>query len=152
MLEVVCSRFGWAKLSDGTRLGYRVVIVSVRALPDTEDRPIGPEFRIGIVTPVFIEECPEELKDRVKDKPLFTRKPEVLMNPNLWETVDVVESESTVETCLYYARNGRVYSITIEVEPTIVVRTLQFRDEDGNPVYLVRWARKEVVKLVKREG
>lgn len=147
MLQITSSKFGWAKLSDGTRLSYRVAILTVKTVPGTESRPIGPLFRVGTIAHVTVEYCPEELREKVKDKPPFKLEPSVLTNSELWEVVEVLEYEPARETCLYQARDGRVYSITTEIEPTIVARTLHFRDEYGNPVYFVRWARKDTVKL-----
>ena len=63
--------------------------------------------------------------------------------------IEIVEASPASETCEYVANDGRTYLIEVEVEPTIAARTLMYRDDRGNPIYLIRWSSKISVKVMK---
>ncbi|MCD6094992.1 MAG: hypothetical protein J7J99_00330 [Thermoprotei archaeon] len=143
MFHVVSSDVGYAKLSDGCVLSIRVAIVEIR---EGKVLPTGPEFFIGVAVRVYVASCPKDIKKLVKDKPQeFTE--DTLKRLDIWELVDIEDVQPAFEECEYRASDGRTYVIRVEIEPTIVARTLEYKDSFGNPVYYVRWSRKDIIKV-----
>ena len=145
LFEVIRNEPGYVKLSDGTILIIRVVITDIREI---RREPTGLIFNVGHSVSVAAF-SPESLKEIVKDKP----KPvglDYLKKLDVWEFIDIVECKNSIDECLYYGSDGLTYRISIEIEPTIASRTLEFRDEFMNPVYFVRWSPKIITKIEKR--
>jgi len=95
--------------------------------------PVGPD--LGIVCNVMVSvRSPSDLCEQDKKKPLPPPDGSHLSRLNIWEIVDIVESKSAIEECIYKAEDGRSYAILLEIEPTIVARTLEYRDQVGNPI------------------
>ena len=147
MFKVTASHPGHVKLSDGCRLGIRVAMIELR---EHELLPTGPQFVVGVAVRVYVDSCPENVRKLVEGKPVGLEK-NAIRRLEIWELVDIEEADIAFEECEYEASDGRTYVIRVEVEPTIVARTLEYRDSLGNPVYFVRWARKDVVRVKKRK-
>jgi len=142
-IRVVRSEFGYARLSDGTTISIRAIVLDVNEVSLT---PVGPD--LGIVYNVMVSvRSPSDLRERVKGKPLPPSDGSHLSRLNIWEIVDIVESKSAIEECVYEAEDGRSYTILLEIEPTIVARTLEYRDQAGNPLYHVRWSSRVITRL-----
>ncbi|MCE4629291.1 MAG: hypothetical protein F7C82_03335, partial [Desulfurococcales archaeon] len=112
-------------------------------------RPTGPDLRIGFNTS-FTVNSPRELRDQVKDKPLPPRDGSHVSRLDIWEIVDVVREEKAYELALYDASDGREYEIHVQIEVTAVARTLEYRDQEGNPIYFIRWSPCIRVRLAKK--
>jgi len=146
--RILRSNLGYAKLSDGALLGLRVAIFDVK---EFESLPTGPRFLVGNVVQVSVLECPNEVKELVKSKPIGLPG-DALRRLEIWELLDITESAPATEECEYCAHDGRTYLIIVEVEPTIVARTLEYRDEFGNPIYHVRWSQRQVIRVKRSRG
>jgi len=142
--EVLRNKPGYVVLSDKCELTVRVTITKIDEL---EKSPTGLSLGVGFNV-VIAASAPSELRAIVSDKPV-PKDGEHLKNLKIWEFVDIVEVERAVEEVLYYGSDGLKYKVIVEVEPTIVSRTLEFRDNDGNPVYNVRWSPLVLVKIAK---
>jgi len=147
VFRVTSTHSGRARLSDGCRLGFRVAIVELR---EHEILPTGPQFLVGVAVRVYVESCPDSVRKLVEGKPAGLTQ-DAIRRLDIWELVDLEEVEPAFEECEYKASDGRTYTIHVELEPTIAARTLEYRDPFGNPVYFVRWARKDAVR-VKKQG
>jgi len=139
----VRSKFGYAKLSDGTTISIRAIIIDINEVSLT---PVGPDLGIAYNVMVSVR-SPSDLRERVKEKPLPPSDGSHLSRLDIWEIVDIIESKGAVEECLYNAKNGKSYIVLLEIEPTIVARTLEYRDHMGNPIYYIRWSSRVVTKL-----
>lgn len=142
MFEIKHSVLGKVKLSDNSELSIRVAIVNVK---ESGMSPVGPDFLISAITRVSVSFCPDEIKGLVRDKPVLPS--DAIKRPEEWEIIDIVDASKACEECIYKACDGRRYLIRVEVKPTIVARTLKYRDDFGNPIYYVRWARRDIVEL-----
>ena len=135
--EVTSSKLGYIKLSDATEIAMRVSIVDIE---EGELKPVGPDLRVGLQVSFVVKKVPEELKRLVRDKPLPPSDGSHLRDLDKWEIVKILEKDNAVEECLYRARDGKAYKVSVEVEVTVVARTLEYRDRYGNPVYHLRWS------------
>ncbi|MCS7385803.1 MAG: hypothetical protein NDF55_03545 [archaeon GB-1867-005] len=142
--EVLRNKPGYVVLSDKSVLTVRVTITKIDEL---EKSPTGLSLGVGFNV-VIAASAPRELRVRVSNKPV-PRGGEHLKNLEIWEFVDIVEAEKAVEEVLYFGSDGLKYRVIVEIEPTIVSRTLEYRDNDGNPVYNVRWSPLVLVKIAK---
>lgn len=93
-----------------------------------------------------VAESPQELKQRVASKPTVPQDNSHLAQ-EIWESQRISESKPAFEEVSYKASDGVDYLIKVEAEPTIVKRTLEYRDDSGNPVYAVRYYQKNSVAL-----
>ena len=87
----------------------------------------------------FSVKAPEELRKRIRDKPLPPSDGSHLRNLEIWDIVRIIKKSNAMEECLYKASDGRTYKICVEVEVAIVARTLEYRDRNYNPIYHLRW-------------
>jgi len=142
--EVVKNVPGYIKLSDGTELIIRVVI---GVIDELEKTPTGLSLGIGF-RDVLAAYAPSELKEKVKEKPQ-PRDREHLTRLDIWEEVEIVEKRNALEEILYTGSDGKKYSVLVEIEPVAVSRTLEFKDERGQPIYHVRWGTRVLQKVIK---
>jgi len=137
------SKIGYIKLSDETMISLRVVIVDIR---EGMQKPVGPDLHIAHTT-LIKADSPQSLKEKVREKPLPPPTNIHLQNLEIWEIVDIIESENAFDECKYTATNGHTYRAIVEIEPTIAARTLEYRDDLGNPIYHLRLGTKILTKM-----
>ncbi len=89
------------------------------------------------------------MRELVKDKPVGLPN-DVVKRLDIWEFVNIVEVEPALEECEYTARDRRTYIVHTEVEPTSVARTLEYRDQFGSPIYLIKCSRKDIIRVKKK--
>ena len=140
--DVIKNIPGYIKLSDGTELILRVII---GVIDELERTPTGLSLGVGhrVIISAF---APKELKEKVKDKPQPVGR-EHQDRLDIWDEVKVLESRNAIEEVLYTGSDGKKYRVLVEIEPTIVSRTLEYRDERGNPIYSVRWGTRTLVRF-----
>ena len=144
---VAASKVGSIKLSDGSII---IVRVTVTDIVEKEVKPVGPDFGVSFQVS-FTVKSPEELRQIVKSKPLPPADGSHISNLKIWDIVEIVEKSNAAEECLYKAKDGRMYKVSVEVEVTIVARTLEYRDASGNPIYYLRWVPYVKVSLADYE-
>jgi len=142
-IKIDRSKIGYTKLADDTIILIRVAIFDIK---EGELKPTGPDFRIGYNVSISAE-ATQSLKNKVKEKPFPPPDGSHIKNLEIWEIIDIIEHDIAREEGIYKAKDNRIYRIIVEIEPTIVARTLEYKDPLGNPIYYVRWSPKIVVKL-----
>jgi len=101
---------------------------------------------LGIVYNVMVSvRSPSDLRERVKGRPLPPPDGSHLSKLNIWEIVDIIESKSAIEDA--YTKQKTAEAILLEIEPTIVARALEYRDQVGNPIYHVMWSSRVITRL-----
>jgi len=141
--HVVRSEPGYVKLSDGSTIISRVMITNIR---EQAFKPTGPDFLVSYRVS-FSVDAPDSLRDVVKTKPLPPPDASHISKLDIWEIVNITESKKSLEECLCKASDNREYIISAEIEATIIARTLEYKDEFGNPIYFVRWSPKVTIRL-----
>jgi len=134
--EIISSKTGFVKLSDGTVIHIRVVIIDI---VEGEMKPVGPDLQVGLQIS-FLVKSPLELREKMKDKSLPPSDGSYLKDLKMWNFIEIVKKDSAVEECLYEASNRVKYKVSVEVDVTIVARTLEYRDANNNPIYHFRWS------------
>jgi len=137
MFTIVNHKFGRIRLNDGSVLMSRVAIVDVKKVKS--EPPFGVDLAVRVMYGVALIDAPNELKERVADKPLLPpdRAPE-----KGWEFVDIVEQEPAFEEAEVVVDSTRRFTLRVESEAVMVARNLEYRSELGEPVYVVRWVNK----------
>ncbi len=149
-LHKAISKFGVLKLKDGTVLHVRVSLYNILEVGYT---PVGPEVAYGMHVAVWVESSPEELRKKVADKPYGPMPSSLLSDKSKWEVVEVESSEEAFEEVEFTSRfDGGRYRLRLEIHPYLVARTLEWRDDRGNPVYWIRWWTKLEVVPLRQEG
>ncbi len=136
-------KIGHVKLSDETVISMRVTIADIR---EGMQKPVGPDLHIAHNI-IIAADSPKPLKDKVIEKPSSPPDSSHIQNLEIWEIIDIIEFENAFDECQYTATDGHTYSVIIEIEPTIAARTLEYRDDLGNPVYYLRWGTKILTKM-----
>ena len=145
MFEVKRAKVGHALLEDGSELNIRVIINSIQ---EVSMLPVGPDLGIAQQVSIAID-SPDDLRSKVSMKPLQPLDNSHLKSLSIWENIKIVESVEALEEIQFIASDGKLYKVVLEVEPTIVSRTLEYRDNHNNPVYSVRWSNKVAMYLVE---
>jgi len=140
--EVVKSVPGYIRLADGSSITIRLVVFDIE---EVGWLPTGLQLGIGH-TVVLSVSAPRDLRERVEDKPLPTSD-EHTRRKDIWEFVDILESSDAIEECVYTGSDGLKYRVRLRAFPTVVSRTLEYRDQRGNPIYFVRWGMETSVAL-----
>lgn len=136
--RIVKSEIGHIKLSDETTISLRIVIIDIR---EGISMPTGPDTFVK--NTVFLSaSSPHSLREKVKDKTQPPLDESHIQNIEIWEDQEIVEAKNTFEKCEYTAADDHTYNVIAEAEPTIVSRTLEYKDDYGNPIYHVRWSTK----------
>jgi hypothetical protein len=139
-----------AKLEDGTTVVMKVILDSIK---ETGFSPFGGVyFSINITTKIsFVP--PEELKEKVKDRPVYY--PEQQPPTDGWEIVDVTwQRPAVIETTVSTSKG--VFSLKIITEATMAARNMSYRTPYGDPLYQIAFvhkpywkpARKDIVELL----
>jgi len=120
---------GIVTLADGSKLVLRVVIVGVKHVGFS---PFGGvNFTIKTAGGIASLYVPDELKNKVKDKPLTPpdKPPE-----DGWELIDIQSQEPAIEEV-----EGKKYRIKVLAEASMVSRNMNYKTDVGEPLYWVHW-------------
>ncbi len=134
-----------AKLEDGTTVVMKVILDSIK---EAGFSPFGGVFlSINITTKIsFLP--PEELKEKVKDKPMHYSDHQLPTDG--WEVVDVTwQRPAVIETTVNTSRG--VFSFKVVTEATMAARNMNYRLPSGDPLYHIMWVYKYYWKPAKKD-
>lgn len=135
---------GFIKLSDGTVLKLKTLIIDVREIGFS---PFGGvNFDVKTIGGVTTSSVPEELKKVVADKPLAP--PEAPQDG--WEIIDIVEQEPAIAEEEVSSSKGK-YSVRVVAEAVMASRNTNYRSKYDEPVYWLSWVLKISWKPVKTQ-
>ena len=141
---VIQSKPGYVLLADGSKLVLRVVIVGVKYAGFS---PFGGvNFAVktaGGVSSIYI---PDDLKGKVKDKPL---SPPDRVPEDGWELVEIKNQEPSMEE-VEVEIDEKKYRIKVVGEVSMVSRNLNYKTSFDEPVYWVHWGVKVQWRQVER--
>lgn len=145
MFEIRRSVIGHCVAEDGTMIKLRVAINDIVEAQGPV-LPTGVPLAVNTSVTVSVD-SPKALKDRVADRPQFPADGSGYSRKEVWEIVDFRDVVSALEEAAYKASDGRSYLVSVEIEPTIVTRSLAYKAELGNPVYYIRWSDKTTLRI-----
>lgn len=126
---------GFIKLSDGTVLKLKILIVDIK---EEGFSPFGGiNFDVKTVGGVSTHSVPEELKKAVADKPLAPPEPPM----DGWELIDIVEQEPAVAEEVVDTSKGK-YRVRVVAEAVMASRNMKYKSRHSEPVYWVSWVLK----------
>jgi len=129
---------GRIKLSDGTELELRIMILDIR---EAGFSPLGGvNFSVKAVGGIVTKVVPEDLRRTVADKPTAPQEPP----QDGWELVDIVEQAPAIAEESITSSRGR-FTVRVAAEATMVARNLNYRVVFGNanePLYWAMWVYK----------
>jgi hypothetical protein len=137
----MAERAGRIRLSDGTELALRIMILDIR---EAGVSPFGGvNFSVKAMGGITTKVVPEELRRAVADKPTV---PQESSQPpqDGWELVDIVEQEPAIAEESITSSRGR-FAVRVAAEATMAARNLSYRLVIGNasePLYWVTWVYK----------
>jgi hypothetical protein len=134
-----------AKLEDGTTVVMKVILDSIKEMGFS---PFGGvNFSVNITTQiVFVS--PEELKEKVKDRPVHY--PGQQLPTEGWEIIDVTwQRPAVIETTVDTSRGA--FNFKIVTEATMAARNMNYRIPAGDPIYQITWVYKYYWKPVKKD-
>ncbi|ADC64670.1 hypothetical protein Ferp_0496 [Ferroglobus placidus DSM 10642] len=144
-LGIQNSHVGKIVLEDGTVLRLRVAIVDVR---ETGFSPFdGVNFGVKHIGNVFVEYIPDELKEKVKDKPLAP--PDLPQDG--WEIIDIKQQEPAFKEVSVKASKG-VYVVRAQADAVMASRNMNYKTRFDEPLYRLNWVWKISWKKHKEEG
>lgn len=133
---------GYIKLSDGTVLKLRILIVDVKEVGFS---PLGGiNLDVKTVGGVSTQNVPEELKRKVAGKQLAPPEPP----REGWEMIDIVEQEPAIVEEIVDTSKGR-YRVRVEAEAVMASRNMNYKTRHGEPPYWISWVLKISWKPVK---
>jgi len=134
MYRVVQSKPGVIKLADGTTLALRVAVVGVKNVGFS---PFGGvNLAVKTAGGVIALSVPEELRERVREKPL---SPPDRLPQDGWELMDIQYQEPAQEVVEVDIDNSK-YSVEVLSEATMVSRNTNYRTDSDEPIYWVSWS------------
>jgi len=133
------------KLSDGTELKLRILIVDVKELGFS---PFGGiNFDVKTVGGVSTVRVPDELKRAVADKPLAPPEPPI----DGWEILDIEKQEPAVAETVVDTSKGK-FRVKVVAEAVMVSRNMKYKSIHGEPLYWVSWVLKISWKPVEAQS
>lgn len=141
-MEIRSSKEGTIKLSDGAILKLRIAIVNAR---ETGFSPFGGiNIDVKAIGGVATVDVPQELKEKVKEKPLIPPEPP----KDGWEIINIEEQDSAIEEAVISTSKGK-YLVKVMAEAVMASRNLNYKSSLEEPVYWVSWVWKVSWKPVK---
>lgn len=135
---------GFIKLSDGTVLKLRILIIDVK---EAGFSPFGGiNFDVKTAGGVSTHGVPEELKRAVADKPLAPPEPPV----DGWEIIDIIEQEPAVAEEIVDTSKGK-YRVKVVAEAVMASRNMKYRSRHNEPIYWVSWVLKISWKPLEKQ-
>lgn len=133
---------GRVKVSDGTILKFKILVVDVR---EAGFSPFGGvNFDVKVVGGVAVESIPEDVKKLVIDKPLSPPEPP----KEGWEVIDIVEQQPAEAWEIVQSSRGE-FLVRVIGEAVMVARNVEYRTPLNEPIYWVSWIYKISWKLKK---
>ncbi|MDT7889786.1 MAG: hypothetical protein RQ885_12555 [Desulfurococcales archaeon] len=133
---------GRIKVSDGTILKFKILVVDVR---EAGFSPFGGvNFDVKVVGGVAVESIPEDVKKLVIDKPLSPPEPP----KEGWEVIDIVEQQPAEAWEIVQSSRGE-FLVRVIGEAVMVARNVEYRTPLNEPIYWVSWIYKISWKLKK---
>ena len=145
-MKICGSKEGTIKLADGAVLKLRIAVVHAREVGFSPFA--GVNIDVKAIGGIATLKVPEELKEKVKDKPLMPPAPELPKDG--WEIVDIEEQEPAVEEVVIDTSKGK-FLVRVIAETTMAARNLNYKTTLGEPIYWVSWVWKISWKPI-REG
>jgi len=135
--ELVLGGVGRVELSDGAVLLLKVMVVHVK---EAGFSPFGGvNFDVKAVADITVGSVPDELKEKVRDRPVYYLWQEPPRDG--WELVDIKGQEpAVIETTVNTSRG--IFSVRVVAEVVMVARNLNYRSLTGEPVYAASWVYK----------
>ena len=138
-LKVKDYKRGYVKLSDDSIAILRVSIVDVK--------PLQTPLQFDVITVGGISVIPsEDARNEVKDKPLA--EPGKLPTGG-WSLLDIVEKQSAYEEVEYITDTKEKYLIMAEMEPLMASKNSNYRNQKGEPIYIINAVTKTSWKKVE---
>jgi len=142
-LKVKDYKRGYVKLSDDSIAILRVSIVDVKL--------IQTPLQFDVITIGGISVIPsEEARKEVKDKPLA--EPGKLPTGG-WSLLDIIEKQSAYEEVEYIIdtedKYKEKYLIRAEMEPLMASKNSNYRNQKGEPIYIINAVTKTSWKKVE---
>jgi len=106
----------------------------------------GVYFDVRVIGGITTEFVPEDLKELVKDKPIFTPWPELPREG--WELVDIVE-QKPAEALTTVKSNKGLFEVKVVAEATMVAKNTLYRSLANEPLYWVYWLYKPSWRPIK---
>jgi len=138
-LKVKDYKRGYVKLSDDSIAILRVSIVDIK--------PLQTPLQFDAITVGGISVIPsEDARNEVKDKPLAD--PGKLPTGG-WSLLDIVEKQSAYEEVEYITDTKEKYLIRAEMEPLMASKNSNYRNQKGEPIYIINAVTKTSWKKVE---
>jgi hypothetical protein len=126
---------GTIKLSDGTILKLKILIVDVR---EAGFSPFGGvNFDVKVAGGISTEFVSDDVKKLVIDKPLAPLEPP----KEGWEVVDIVEQQPAEAQEVVQSSKGE-FVVKVVAEGVMVARNTSYKTPFNEPVYWVSWVNK----------
>jgi len=122
------------ELSDGAILLLKVMVVHIK---EAGFSPFGGvNFDVKALADVTVESLPDELKEKVRDKPVYYPYQELLKDG--WEFVDIKgQWPAVIETTVNTSKG--TFRVKVVAEVVMVARNLSYKTPAGEPIYTVSW-------------
>jgi len=129
---------GTIRLSDGTELTLKVMIIDVKEVGGFS--PFGGvNFSVSAMGGISTKSVPEDLKKLIADKQIAPSSLDQLNDG--WELVDIKDQQPAIAEESVDSSKGR-FVIRVVAEATMAARNLNYRVVVGNvsePLYWVTW-------------
>jgi hypothetical protein len=136
------SSVGNIKLSDGTVLKLKILIVNVR---EAGFSPFGGvNFDVKAIGGIAVENTPEEVKKLVIDKPLAPSEPP----REGWEIIEIVEQQPAEAQEIVQSSKG-IFVVRVIAEVVMVARNTLYKSPFDEPIYWASWVYKVSWRLKK---
>jgi len=135
--ELMLGGVARVELADGAALLLKVMVVHVK---EAGFSPYGGvNFDVKAVADITVASLPDELKEKVRDRPVYYPWQELPRDG--WELVDIKGQEPAVIETTVNASRG-IFSVRVVAEVVMVARNLSYRTPAGEPVYAASWTYK----------
>ncbi|MFP3189988.1 MAG: hypothetical protein RXR31_01440 [Thermoproteota archaeon] len=125
------------ELSDGAILLLKVMVVHIK---EAGFSPFGGvNFDVKALADVTVESLPDELKEKVRDKPVYyPYQPYQELLKDGWEFVDIKgQWPAVIETTVNTSKG--TFRVKVVAEVVMVARNLSYKTPAGEPIYTVSW-------------
>jgi len=135
--------WGKVRLEDGATINTRYILSEL--LAESED-VFGPHVFVGGVVALRVE-CPNEILDKVKDKPIAELGQAVPLTVTAgYETVSI--AEVLIPTKSVYVFEEK--QLTVELRIDAAARNMSYKTMSGAPLYNIRWTVKQKIEKAQK--
>ena len=133
---------GYIKLSDGTILKLKILIIDVKEIGFS---PFGGiNFDVKVIGGIATESIPDDVKKLVVDKPLAPSE----LPKEGWEILDIIEQKTAEATDMVTTSIG-TFLIKVIAETVMVSRNVMYKVPTNEPIYWASWVYKISWKPIK---